>query len=77
MSRDEFPTYQKCLKNAYNLHEAMERLGITRETIELLRVKIKSSKLIPQYVIDNQVKKKKKFKQQTKLTKVFLSFSYF
>lgn len=56
MSRDEFPTYQKYIENAYNLNEAMERLGFTRDDIERLRVKAKSSKLIPKYMIDNQVK---------------------
>lgn len=57
MSREDFSGFQKYIKAAYDIKEAMVRLGFSRELIENLRDKIKLSKVIPQYVIDNQVKR--------------------
>jgi len=55
MSRTDFSMFEKYIELAYNLNEAMDRLGLTRDMIEHLRDKIKLSKSIPQYIIDNQL----------------------
>lgn len=55
MSRADFSMFEKYIEIAYDLNEAMDRLGLTRDMIEHLRDKIKLSKSIPQYIIDNQV----------------------
>lgn len=49
------PKFQRLFKSAYDLDEALERRNLTREGIELLRERIKSTKFIPKFVIDNQV----------------------
>lgn len=48
--------FQKCFGNAFDFDEALKRQDLTRDGIELLRVKLKSSKLVPKFLVDNQVK---------------------
>jgi hypothetical protein len=47
--------FQRLYKGAFNFDEALERQNLTRDGVELLRIKLKSSKVIPKFVVDNQV----------------------
>lgn len=63
--------FQKIYKSAFCFDEALERQKLTREGVELLRVKLKSSKIVPKFVIDNQVKC---CKHQNRFTILILHF---
>jgi hypothetical protein len=43
------------IDGAYDLDEALDRLKFKKEILTQLRIKIKSSKVIPEIVIDHQV----------------------
>lgn len=48
--------FEEIINNAYDYEEALERQGIKQEDVDLLREKIKKSKLVPQYINDKQVR---------------------
>lgn len=59
MSEDSFAKmierFKKCFKAAYDFDEALDRQKLSRESIELLREKLKLSEVVPKLLIDNQV----------------------
>jgi hypothetical protein len=50
------PRFQRIINNAYDYQEALDRQGIKQEDVDLLREKIKRSKIVPQYIHDKQVR---------------------
>jgi hypothetical protein len=47
--------FHKVCKNAFNFDEALQRQNLNRESIELLRLKLKSIEAVPKFLVDNQV----------------------
>jgi hypothetical protein len=43
------------IDGAFDINEALLLIGISRKTLELLREKVKCSKIIPKFMIDNLV----------------------
>lgn len=50
-----FARFREILKSAYNYKEALDRENLTQENVNLLREKLKSSKVVPQSLADKQV----------------------
>jgi hypothetical protein len=51
-------TFQNLCAKAYNFEEALKRQNLKKESVELLRLKLKSSTVVPKFLVDNQVNKK-------------------
>lgn len=49
--------FKELFGSAYDFDEACERQKLTREMVEQLREKLKSSEIVPKILIDNQVKR--------------------
>ncbi|KAG5679563.1 hypothetical protein PVAND_009123 [Polypedilum vanderplanki] len=47
--------FKEILKSAYNYNEALEREKLSQENVNLLREKLKSSKIVPQSLVDKQL----------------------
>ncbi|XP_070500251.1 alpha-tocopherol transfer protein-like [Chironomus tepperi] len=52
---DMFARFREILKSAYNYKEALDRENLTQENINLLREKLKNSKVVPQSLADKQL----------------------
>lgn len=52
-----FDKFDELINDAYNYEECLERQGLKHEDVELLREKMKRSKLVPRFIHDKQVKK--------------------
>jgi hypothetical protein len=52
--------YQKIFEDqVFNYEEALERLGVTQEKVDLLREETKCSRLVPKIIHDKFVRNKK------------------
>lgn len=47
--------FRELCKDAYDLDEAFKRQNLDKNSIELLRSKLKSIKSVPKFLVDNQV----------------------
>lgn len=52
-----FDKFDALINDAYNYEECLERQGLKQEDVELLREKMKRSKLVPRFIHDKQVRK--------------------
>lgn len=51
--------FAEIVNNAYNYEEALKRQGLKQADVDLLREKMKRSKLVPRFINDKQVKSKR------------------
>lgn len=54
--RKMFEAFEHIVEGAYDYKEALRRQGIKHSNVNLLREKIKRSKLVPRYIHDKQVR---------------------
>jgi hypothetical protein len=47
--------YNRLIKGAYDYKEALERQNLRHESVKLLREKVKSSDIVPKFIMDKQV----------------------
>jgi hypothetical protein len=50
--------FREICKDAYDFDEALKRQNLKKESVELLRLKLKSVKIAPKFLVDNQVSEK-------------------
>lgn len=47
--------YNRLIKGAYDFKEALERQNLRHENVKLLREKVKTSEIVPKFIMDKQV----------------------
>lgn len=67
-----FARFRDILKSAYSYKEALERENLTQENVNLLREKLKSSKVVPQSLADKQVSRTRHTKNLQIFTKCLI-----
>lgn len=55
MSLEMFARFGEILAGAYSYKKALEREKLKQEDVNLLREKLKTSKIVPQSLVDKQV----------------------
>lgn len=57
VSAMNFSGFELFIEGSYNYEEALERQGLKQEDVDLLRQKVKRSKLVPRFIHDKNVRK--------------------